>query len=248
MKGELAVVDNKEMGVVRDTSVVLEEAKTAAKSLAAVIAGKKNPVRFNGEQYLEFEDWQTAGQFYGYAVRTGEAAPIEIDGVKGARAHAELIDREGRIVGGADSFCMRDEPNWLKKPWFQLASMAQTRAGAKALRNRLAWFVVLAGFRPTPAEEVERGVFVEATVVAQPKTGSTVSLVQDILNKLIEINNGNQENVEEHLRILTMWHDKKTGEEKWLRVNDLESVFAKKPDWIGELHKKVLAAYARKKI
>jgi len=35
-----------------------------------------------------------------------------------------------------------------------LSSMAQTRAGAKALRNRFAWVVVLAGYRPTPAEEM----------------------------------------------------------------------------------------------
>ena len=40
-------------------------------------------------------------------------------------------------------------------PQFQLRSMAQTRAGAKALRNALAWVVVLAGYAPTPAEEME---------------------------------------------------------------------------------------------
>jgi len=32
--------------------------------------------------------------------------------------------------------------------------MAQTRAGAKALRNVLAWVAVLAGYKPTPAEEI----------------------------------------------------------------------------------------------
>ena len=40
-------------------------------------------------------------------------------------------------------------------PQFQLRSMAQTRAGAKALRNALAWVVVLAGYAPTPAEEMD---------------------------------------------------------------------------------------------
>jgi hypothetical protein len=35
--------------------------------------------------------------------------------------------------------------------------MAQTRACAKALRNVLAWVVVLAGYAPTPAEEMESG-------------------------------------------------------------------------------------------
>lgn len=40
------------------------------------------------------------------------------------------------------------------KPLFMLKSMAQTRACVKALRNVLAWVVVLAGFKPTPAEEI----------------------------------------------------------------------------------------------
>ena len=49
----------------------------------------------------------------------------------------------------------QDESNWSSKPLFQLKSMAQTRACAKALRNVLAWVVVLAGYTPAPAEEME---------------------------------------------------------------------------------------------
>ncbi len=136
--------------------IVLSEAKKAASALTTVISQKSHKVMMNGEQYLEFEDWQTVGQFYGYTVSTGEAEPIEIDGVKGAKAKARLINfKTGEVIGGAESYCMRDEANWKAKPWFQLASMAQTRAGAKALRNRLAWVVVLAGYRPTPAEEIQ---------------------------------------------------------------------------------------------
>lgn len=140
----------------RNPVEVLEDAKKAAQALTTVISQKKKPVIMNGEQYLEFEDWQTVGQFYGYMVSTGEAMLVEIDGVKGAKATAKLVNfHSGEILGGAESYCMRDEPNWKVKPWFQLASMAQTRAGAKALRNRLAWVVVLAGYRPTPAEEIQ---------------------------------------------------------------------------------------------
>lgn len=40
------------------------------------------------------------------------------------------------------------------KPLFQLRSMAQTRAGAKALRSVFSWVVVLAGYKPTVAEEM----------------------------------------------------------------------------------------------
>lgn len=40
------------------------------------------------------------------------------------------------------------------KPLFQLRSMAQTRAEAKALKGVFSWVVVLAGYKPTPAEEL----------------------------------------------------------------------------------------------
>lgn len=40
-------------------------------------------------------------------------------------------------------------------PMFQLRSMAQTRAVAKALRFALGWVVVLAGYKATPAEELD---------------------------------------------------------------------------------------------
>jgi hypothetical protein len=46
------------------------------------------------------------------------------------------------------------KPNWRNKPLFTLKSMAQTRAGGKALRQMLSWVVVLAGFKATPAEEM----------------------------------------------------------------------------------------------
>ena len=36
----------------------------------------------NNEQYLEYEDWQTLGKFYGLTVKTGDAVAVDIDGVK----------------------------------------------------------------------------------------------------------------------------------------------------------------------
>jgi hypothetical protein len=58
--------------------------------------------------------------------------------------------REYRAYG----VCSSDEPNWRGKPEFQLASMAQTRAAGKVLRLLLGWIVTLAGYEPTPAEEM----------------------------------------------------------------------------------------------
>lgn len=180
MENQLTVTESSATPMIlnRNPIEVLEDAKKAAQALTTVISQKKKPVMMNGEQYLEFEDWQTVGQFYGYMVATGDAVPVEIDGVKGAKASAKLVNfHTGETLGGAEAYCMRDEEKWKSRPkyewrgagkdrekvkigdepvpWFQLASMAQTRAGAKALRNRLAWVVVLAGYRPTPAEEIQ---------------------------------------------------------------------------------------------
>jgi len=155
MTTEIIETEAQEISIIRAPEKVLEEAGRAAKALKDVVSKKARPVIINSEQYLEFEDWQTLGQFYGFSVKTGKAIPVEVNGISGAKAEAELITRDGVIVGGAEAYCMADEKNWDNKPWFQLASMAQTRAGAKALRNRLAWVVVLAGYRATPAEEMQ---------------------------------------------------------------------------------------------
>lgn len=154
---ELVVVDavSTSVEIVREPAIVLSEAAKAATALKDVIKKKAKPVIINGEQFLEFEDWQTLGRFYGYSVRTHDSTSIELDGVKGFRAIADLLDNAGNVVGGAESFCMRDEPKWKDRPSFQLASMAQTRAGAKAFRSKLSWVAVLAGYRPTPAEELD---------------------------------------------------------------------------------------------
>jgi len=139
----------------REPVEVLDDAKKAAKALTTVIDQKPHKVMIKGQVYLEYEDWQTVAQFYGYTARTCDTVPVDLNGIKGAKARAELIDfRTGIVVGGAEAYCMSDEENWGNKPWFQLASMAQTRAGSKAIRNRMAWVVVLAGYAGTPAEEM----------------------------------------------------------------------------------------------
>lgn len=142
------------MAVDRAPADVLAEARNAAKALNDVLANKKKKVMLNNEQYLEFEDWQTLGHFYGVTAGSdGDPEPVTIGEVTGFKA-SSVAYRHGQVISRATQYCMSDEPNWSRKPLFQLSSMAQTRANAKVLRNVLAWVVVLAGYRPTPAEEL----------------------------------------------------------------------------------------------
>lgn len=144
------------LAVSRPPKVVLEEAKEAATALVELIKSKPDlTVKLNGNDYLKFEAWQTIGKFYGASPKVTETKYIEYGEVKGFEAKAVVISSSGLEVSGAEAMCMNDEPNWKKKPMFQLKSMAQTRASSKALRNVFAWVVVLAGYKPTPAEEMD---------------------------------------------------------------------------------------------
>jgi len=154
MENEIQVYESeKDLIVERPPGIVLQEAMVAAKALADVVSKKKKPVIMNGEQYLEFEDWQTVGRFYGTTAKVIETRYIEYGTAQGFEARAVAL-RYGKEISAAEAMCLNDEPNWKGKPLFQLKSMAQTRACAKSLRNVLAWVVVLAGYKPTPAEEM----------------------------------------------------------------------------------------------
>lgn len=205
MSNEMTVYEGGDIQVSRSPEVVLEEATKAAKALGTVLAGKKKKVMMNGEQYLEFEDWQTVGRFYGVTAKIKETSFIDFGGVQGFEAKAVAIRADGMEISAAEAMCLNDEEKWRARPkyetlyilkdgskqkddppkdqivWidnpnsqgkkmpkrerllvgeeavplFQLKSMAQTRAAAKALRNVLAWVVVLAGYKPTPAEELD---------------------------------------------------------------------------------------------
>lgn len=158
--GEVAIVATElpNLALQRPPEEVLGEAMQAAKTLKTVIDRKTKPVRFGGETYLEFEDWQTIGRFYGATarIREGSVKPVQFGDIQGWEATAEVVDqRTGNVLSVAESMCLNDEPNWKAKPLFQLRSMAQTRACSKAMRNVFSWVAVLAGYKPTPAEEME---------------------------------------------------------------------------------------------
>ena len=136
-------------------AAVLAEAQKAAAALHDVIARKPKPVQINGETYLEYEDWATVGRFYGVTAGI-EVEPeyVELAGARGFKATSVAL-RGGQVISRATAFCLNDEERWSKAPTYQIASMAQTRANAKVLRNVLSWVAVLAGYKPTPAEEMD---------------------------------------------------------------------------------------------
>lgn len=173
MTEELARIEERpisDMTVSRPPEVVLDEAKKAAQALKNIVSQKAKPVVFGGEQYLEFEDLQTLGRFYGVTAKVISTSFVEYGDVKGFEAKAVALRADGMEISAAEAMCLNDERNWKDKPLFQLRSMAQTRACAKTLRNCLAWVVVLAGYKPTPAEEMTEPKPPQPPQKPQPQT------------------------------------------------------------------------------
>jgi hypothetical protein len=147
---------NLTLAIQRAPEVVLAEAAKAAQALRAVIESKPNKCVINGKTFLQFEDWQTLGRFYGITSAARTTTYLEQGRVRGYECHAEaLLVSADQVIGAAQAMCMDDEQKWHDKPLYQLRSMAQTRAQAKALRGVLAWVAVLAGYQATPAEEMD---------------------------------------------------------------------------------------------
>lgn len=171
---------------------IVAEGHERAKQLMDLVTQNQWAKNIQGKNYLQVEAWQTLGRFYGYTAITRETQYVEYDGVKGFDARVEVIDKDGKVVGGAEASCMMDEQNWRGKPLFSVKSMAQTRALGKAYRQILSFVAVMGGYEPTPAEEMDGVVIAprqqplpvsNGSVVRKPSYGQIVAL-----EKFIQLN------------------------------------------------------------
>lgn len=137
---------------------IINDATEKAKVLKSLVSQANLTVTISGHQHLKFEAWQTLGRFDRTTAAVGWSKPIydRANDIIGYEARAEVF-RDGEMISAAEAQCTLDEANWKNKELWQLRSMAQTRACAKALRNVLSWIVVLAGYETTPAEEMNHG-------------------------------------------------------------------------------------------
>ena len=172
----------------REPEAILAEAHKAAKALMNVVESKQKPVIINNELYLEFEDWQVLGRFFGLTSGVESTEYVEFGAKKdkkfGFKAGANLMSvSTGQIISRAEAMCLTDEPKWRHKPLFQISSMAQTRAQAKAFRNTLSFVVVLAGYKPTPAEELDNGLPAAVVQMPQPKPKNGGEVVAEAIRR-----------------------------------------------------------------
>lgn len=147
------------------------------------LTGRPMVAEFSGSKHPQVELWQILATMNGLAVKSwseplaepdvmyevttkhyeGKGAERKVartthamvEGRRGFMATAEVVHvASGNVIGQATARCERTEPSKKLDPDNSLASMAQTRAVSKALRGILGFIVHLAGYEPTPAEEM----------------------------------------------------------------------------------------------
>lgn len=132
------------------------QATQIANALAPVITEKRLYANIQGKKHVLYEGWATLGALVGVFPVTVWTKETE----NGYLARVEARTIAGATVGAAEAECTRDEESggkfrWRNAPPYALRSMAQTRAGSKALRMPLGFIMQLAGFEGTPAEEMD---------------------------------------------------------------------------------------------
>ncbi len=174
---------------------LIEAATKIATPLKRLITERGLAKRIQGKEYVQCEGWTTMGAMLGV---TPEEEAVEERACAACDepdcGHTVFVATVGlytladhRRVGRASAECgSPDEldndgtPTWADRPRYARRSMAITRATAKAFRLTFSWIVVLAGYAPTPAEEVPERGFERRASRPAPSTSQTITLTTPI--------------------------------------------------------------------
>lgn len=142
----------------QDPDALIERAERIAARLIDIVEKQELYTSIGKNKHVHFEGWQILGAFMGGIMpHTEWVHYVESPRHKGvwgyeARATARYM---GLDVAAAEAACWSSESKWAGKEEFEVRSMAQTRACAKALSMALRWVMKLAGYEGTPAEEMD---------------------------------------------------------------------------------------------
>jgi len=168
-----------EIAVVQTTLPIdIERGAAIARQLRDYLRQARMTVRIQGRDYVRIEGWQVLCHLCQLPL------PSIVDLRREDREGGYVYVAEALLAYGGREYraygiCASDEPNWRGRPEFQLASMAQTRAAGKVLRLLLGWVMTLAGYEPTPAEEMTHDPTPPSTPTPTATQGGTQRRVPD---------------------------------------------------------------------
>lgn len=172
----LAVVEPREMlaeTITPEGTVSL--ATRMATALKDIVEKQRLYAVIQGKKYPQVEAWMTIARMDNVVAR--EVAGGILRHEDGSyEATVELIRlSDGMVIGRGSALCGTngDKP-WVDRPEPARRSMAVTRATSRAFRQQYSWIMALAGYEPTPADEMphdaeQRPVGVHSTPPPRPE-------------------------------------------------------------------------------
>ncbi len=151
-------------------ATVSPEIAKMAKAVQVYVNKNGLSVLIAGKNYVMVEGWQFAGGLLKITPKIVRVEDITPKGTKNYKwfAEAVLIDNKTKEeVGRGYALCSKEEMKKRSFDEFAILSMAQTRAIGKAFRNKIGWIMKLAGYEPTPAEEIKEEKAKKSEIVEQ---------------------------------------------------------------------------------
>ncbi len=151
----LTITDDVRLGSLQVTTphAVVERASAVAKELANIVDTRKLYSVITGKKFVRVEGWSTLGAMLGVTPREVSVFAHD-DGTY--EAVVELVRvSDGAVIGRGSAICGTDEKRWGTADRYARRSMSITRATGKAFRLSFSWIMTLAGYEPTPAEEMD---------------------------------------------------------------------------------------------
>jgi hypothetical protein len=166
-----------------DPELALARQARIAELLVGVVKDRKLVKRISGNDYLLAPAWAVLGGMTGLAPSTAWTKQLDDGAGYMARVEVRRV-ADGAVVSAAEQVCTRSESKWATADDHALIGMAQTRATSRAFRGPLMQIVELAGYKPTPVEEMpDEGEPSRAPIEA---TGEQLQRIGELLLLLSE--------------------------------------------------------------
>lgn len=140
-------------GVTKPAEIV-GKATEIANSLAPIIEKRHLYNAIKGKKFVRAEGWTCMGAMLGVFPFVEWSRKLTDEPIA-YESRVVIKTMSGAVISAAEAICSAAEGNWKGRDEYAVKSMSQTRATGKAFRLPFAWILVLAGFEPTPAEEMD---------------------------------------------------------------------------------------------
>lgn len=133
---------------------MIATASRLAAALRDIVERQRLYATISGKKYPQVEAWATIGRLDNVVAREASRPIRHDDG--SYEAEVELVRlSDGMVIGRASALCgMPDDKPWSTRAEYARRSMAVTRATSRAFRQHYSWVMALAGYEPTPADEM----------------------------------------------------------------------------------------------